>query len=203
MTQVKICGVQDPLHAEAAAHAGADAIGLVFAPSKRQVSIEKARDISSAVPKHVKKVGVFVNTDPEELVRIKEEVGLDFVQLHGDETPEFCRHLSIPYIKALSITTEQDLKKLEQYEADYMLLDSGNGPARGGNGTTFDWSLLKQISIDPSQFILAGGLHEENVQEAIEQTNPTMVDVSSGVETNSVKDPKKIKQFIERVKERS
>ncbi|SEQ15962.1 phosphoribosylanthranilate isomerase [Piscibacillus halophilus] len=204
MTQFKICGIQELEHAEAAVNAGADAIGFVFANSKRKVTVDQARHIAKQVPNHIKKIGVFVNSTKQELTEINREVGLDYVQLHGDESPEFCQSLSLPYIKALRIGSEQDLKRLNHYDnASYFLLDSATGPYRGGNGTTFDWELLKEATIDRNRFILAGGLNEDNIKQAIERTRPTMVDVSSGVETNGVKDPEKIKRLIQKVKERS
>ncbi|GEL77601.1 phosphoribosylanthranilate isomerase [Tenuibacillus multivorans] len=203
MTRVKICGIQKLKHAQAAVQAGTDAIGFVFANSKRQVTINQARRIAEQIPSHIKKIGVFVNSSREELETTVHQVGLDFVQLHGDESPEFCENLGLPYIKALRIQHESDLEQLKYYEgAHYFLLDSASGPHRGGNGTTFDWGLLKHQDIDRQRFILAGGLNADNVQEAIDQTQPTMVDVSSGVETDGDKDPDKINRFIKNAKER-
>ncbi|PKR77145.1 phosphoribosylanthranilate isomerase [Halalkalibacillus sediminis] len=201
MTGVKICGIQQTEHAKAAVDAGAEMIGFVFAESKRKVSLNQARDIAQHVPETVKKVGVFVNAPKQELLETARLVGLDYVQLHGDEEPDFCETLSIPYIKSLSVRHESDLQILDQYSsASYFLLDSANGPYRGGNGTTFDWSLIDQDTLDRERFILAGGLNEDNVTEAISTTNPAVVDVSSGVETDGVKDIEKIQRFIKQVK---
>ncbi|MGP4071625.1 phosphoribosylanthranilate isomerase [Piscibacillus sp. B03] len=204
MTQVKICGIKTLEHALAAAKSGADTIGFVFAESKRQVSVEEAARIAEQLPKHIKKIGVFVNASEVELENTFHQVGLDYVQLHGSESPQFCERLSLPYIKALRVKTEQDLEVLESYrQASYFLLDSATGPYQGGNGTTFDWRHLKRASIDRKKLILAGGLNETNIEDAIIQTNPAMVDVSSGVETNGTKDSEKIQRFIQKVKERS
>ncbi|GEN46028.1 phosphoribosylanthranilate isomerase [Alkalibacillus haloalkaliphilus] len=204
MTQVKICGIKHTTHANEAVNAGADFLGFVFAESKRQVTVEKAKHISSQIPTHVKKVGVFVNASLEELEQTAKTVGLDYVQLHGDETPEFCEQLTIPYIKSFRIRNEEDLKATTQYnDADYLLLDSATGPYHGGNGTTFDWFLVEELPFDQDRFILAGGLNQENVKLAIDQTNPQVVDVSSGVELEGQKNINLIQSFIKTVKETS
>ncbi|MBY0121362.1 phosphoribosylanthranilate isomerase [Bacillus sp. S/N-304-OC-R1] len=198
--KVKICGIQDTDTALSAIGFGADALGFVFAESKRQITADIAREIIGALPYEVLKVGVFVNEAAEEINRIVNETGINVIQLHGDETPEFCRQFSIPVIKALSIETAEDLNLLEQYSCDYFLLDSPKGKYRGGNGVTFDWSLLKQKKLENKKIILAGGLTIENVAQAINIAEPYMVDVSSGVETDGKKDQSKIKKFIEAAK---
>ncbi|HYK71523.1 MAG TPA: phosphoribosylanthranilate isomerase [Pseudoneobacillus sp.] len=198
--KVKICGVQDRQTAQFAVKAGADAIGLVFAESKRRISREQAKEIAAALPSNILKIGVFVNETKENLEAIFEEVGLTHVQLHGDESPDFCKKLDLPIIKAIQIASENDIQKINHYDCEYILLDSPFGKYRGGNGTTFDWQLLANQEFQKDRLILAGGLTLENVQEATELVNPFMVDVSSGVETNGFKDMKKIKLFIEKVK---
>jgi phosphoribosylanthranilate isomerase len=198
--KLKICGIQDIKTAEVAIENGADAIGFVFAESKRKISLEEARKIAENLPEKVLKIGVFVNETKEVLERTFEEVGLTHLQLHGDESPEFCRSIRYPVIKAIRVLSENDLLNIPQYDCDYILLDSPYGKYRGGNGTTFDWNLLKKIEIQNDKLILAGGLNIENVLEAIELGNPVMVDVSSGVETNGMKDHSKIVNFIQKVK---
>lgn len=198
--KVKICGIQDMKTAEIAIESGADAIGFVFAESKRKITLEEAREITVNLPVKVLKIGVFVNETKEVLERTFEEVGLTHLQLHGDESPEFCRSIPYPIIKAIRVRSEVDLLNIPQYDCDYILLDSPYGKYRGGNGTTFDWKLLKRINIQQDKLILAGGLNIENVLEAIELGNPVMVDVSSGVETNGIKDHLKIGDFIKKVK---
>jgi phosphoribosylanthranilate isomerase len=198
--KVKICGIQDLKTAEIAIESGADAIGFVFAESKRKISLGEAREISVSLPVKVLKIGVFVNETKEVLERTFEEVGLTHLQLHGDESPEFCRSIRYPVIKTISVRSEVDLLNIPQYDCDYILLDSPNGKYRGGNGTTFDWKLLKGIKTQQDKLILAGGLNIENVLEAIDLGNPVMVDVSSGVETNGIKDHSKIVDFIKKVK---
>ncbi|MGM8215503.1 phosphoribosylanthranilate isomerase [Bacillaceae bacterium W0354] len=203
MTEIKICGIKNIEHALAAVDAGADAIGFVFAKSKRQVTIDEAKDIADNLPSSVKKIGVFVNASKEVLEHTARFVGLDYIQLHGDETLHFCKKLNVPYIKSIRVKSEMDLQAVGIYQdAAYILLDSGIGPERGGNGTRFDWELLDRQHIDRNKLILAGGLTPENVQEAISLVQPAMVDVSSGVETGGVKDTQKIYTFVQNVKER-
>ncbi|GGI16391.1 phosphoribosylanthranilate isomerase [Gottfriedia solisilvae] len=196
---VKICGITDCKTAQFAIEAGADAIGFVFAESKRQISVSKAKEIIQTLPKHILKIGVFVNETKENLESIFEEVGLTHLQLHGDESPSFCQTLRYPVIKAIRIETELDINQIAEYPCDYILVDSPLGPYRGGNGTTFDWNLLNNKNIE-RKLILAGGLTIDNVLLASEIVKPVMVDVSSGVETDGKKDEKKIEAFINTVK---
>jgi len=196
--KVKICGITDLITAKSAIDAGADAIGFVFAESKRQIEINEAKKIIESLPDSVMKIGVFVNETKETLESIYQEVGLTHLQLHGDETPEFCRSLSFPVIKALRVQSEKDVEKIAEYDCDYILVDSPSGKYRGGNGTTFNWNLVRSKKVD--NLILAGGLTIENVIPACSVVKPIMVDVSSGVETNGKKDKEKIKSFIKKVK---
>lgn len=197
--KVKICGITDRKTAQYAIEAGADAIGFVFAESKRQISVSKAKEIVQAIPDHILKIGVFVNETKENLESIFEEVGLTHLQLHGDESPVFCHSLRYPVIKAIRIDSESAVDQIAQYDCDYILVDSPVGQYRGGNGTTFDWKLLFNKNIQ-SKLILAGGLTIDNVLEASKIVNPVMVDVSSGVETDGKKDEKKINAFIKKTK---
>jgi phosphoribosylanthranilate isomerase len=199
--KVKICGIRDRLTADYAIVSGADAIGFVFAESKRKISLEEARQITASLPEKVLKIGVFVNETKEVMERTFEEVGLTHLQLHGDETPEFCRSIRYPVIKAIRVMSDADLRIIPQFDCEYILLDSPNGKYRGGNGTTFDWNLMKEIKSQRDKLILAGGLTIDNVLEAIELGKPVMVDVSSGVETNGMKDHSKIADFIKKVKD--
>jgi phosphoribosylanthranilate isomerase len=200
MTKVKICGVQQLEAAMWAVEAGADAVGFVFADSKRRVTLEKAAAISDSLPAGILRIGVFVNATKEELQNAVEKVNLDYVQLHGDESPAFCSSLTVPYIKAVSINEKKDLDILPEYGGDMVLVDSGKGPHRGGNGTSFDWDYLKDDQSRSQKLILAGGLKKENVREAIHKVRPYMVDVSSGVESDGFKDKEKIEEFINEVR---
>lgn len=198
--KVKICGIRNMEAANCAVKNGADAVGFVFAKSKRRVSVETAKSIVSKLPKDILKVGVFVNPSLHEIENVVKKTGINLVQLHGNEPPEFCEKISLPIIKALSIETKEDLKKIHEYSCEYVLLDGPKGKYVGGNGIAFDWTYLSGFEFKGKKFILAGGLTQENIIDAIHETIPFMVDVSSGVETNGLKDLGKIKNFIERAK---
>lgn len=198
--KVKICGITDELTGMAAVQFGADAIGLIFAESKRRISVERAKEIVLQLPEQVYKVGVFVNETKEQIEKVAASVGLTHIQLHGDETATFSQSLSLPVIKAFSFQDNESLKNMDGFPSDYILLDSPKGKYRGGNGTAFEWDKVNQRLIDGKKVILAGGLNIDNVEQAIHIIKPFMVDVSSGVETNGTKDLAKIKAFIEKVK---
>ncbi len=198
--KVKICGITDKASALAAVEFGADALGFVFAESKRKIDTETAKKIISILPERVMKVGVFVNESKEEIEKIASQVGLTHVQIHGNETPEYCGTLTFPVIKAISIEGGADLEKMESFPCDYILLDGPKGKYHGGNGLSFDWDLVRNLSLKTKKIILAGGLTPENVKEAMQKAKPYMVDVSSGVETDGKKDLQKIKLFIEQAK---
>ncbi|MEW9501783.1 phosphoribosylanthranilate isomerase [Jeotgalibacillus marinus] len=197
--KVKICGLQQEEHVRESVSSGADFIGFVFAPSKRNVSIEQAQKLVAMLPSTVKSVGVFVNPTKEELEETIQQVGLDIVQLHGDETAEFCASISKPVIKAFSINSVEDFDQTNDYPVDYHLVDAPGSTYRGGSGHTFDWSLI-QNQQKKTSLILAGGLSVENITQAIKTVKPYAVDVSSGVETDGVKDGQKIQEFIQRAK---
>ncbi|WP_080845822.1 phosphoribosylanthranilate isomerase [Cytobacillus gottheilii] len=198
--KVKICGITDLNSAEAAIKAGADALGFVFAESKRQMTAEQAAAIIKHLPDSILKVGVFVNEDREKITAVIEKTGINVIQLHGDESPEDCLHYEVPVIKAIGISSSNDLKKVSQYDCEYYLLDSPKGKYRGGNGTSFNWEETKTFNKEGKKIILAGGLNAENVAEGIKMVDPYMVDVSSGVETNGVKDIDKMNEFLQSAK---
>lgn len=197
MTKVKICGLMEKEHVATAVEAGADAIGFVFAPSKRQITVEKAQELAKDIPSSVLKIGVFVNPTQEELEKAYREVPLDFVQFHGNESPDFVQSANYPCIKALSIRREEDVEHAKQYNTDFFLFDA----PQAGSGITFDWQLMKGHEVAKERVILAGGLNAENVAEAIQRVKPYMVDVSSGVERNGVKDNELIRTFIHAAKD--
>ena len=198
--KVKICGITDLTTAIAAVDYGADALGFVFAESKRKIPEVKAKEIIAHLPKEVLKVGVFVNESKEKIEEIAASVGLTHIQLHGDETPAFSESLSYPVIKAISIHDEQSLEAIEVYKCEYVLIDGPKGKYRGGNGLSFDWNSISAEDLKDKKVILAGGLHDENVEEALKLIKPYMVDVSSGVETEGKKDLNKIQSFIMKAK---
>ena len=192
MTKVKICGLSTKEAVEVAVSAGADYIGFVFAPSKRQVTLEQAAEMAKLIPANVKKVGVFVSPNRTELLEAIEKVGLDFVQVHGQVVDDLFENLSCASIQAVQVDGDGHVPNSQ---ADYLLFDA---PV-AGSGQTFDWGRLDTTELS-QPFFIAGGLNEDNVEEAIQHFTPYAVDVSSGVETNGQKDHEKIRRFIERVK---
>ncbi|WP_077623567.1 phosphoribosylanthranilate isomerase [Sediminibacillus massiliensis] len=197
---VKICGIKNKQAAADAVQAGADFLGFVFASSKRRVTKEQAKEIAETLPRRVKKIGVFVNESPEVINDIAESVGLDYAQLHGDESPEEMEEIKVPVIKAFQINSKEDFEQIASYPCEYYLLDSPAGKYRGGNGEAFDWSLAEYMPEVNGKIFLAGGLKPGNVQQAITEVKPAGVDVSSGVETNGEKDRDKIDAFIRAAK---
>ena len=192
MTKVKICGLSTKEAVGTAVSAGADYIGFVFAPSKRQVTLEQAAEMAKLIPANVKKVGVFVSPNRTELLEAIEKVGLDFVQVHGQVADDLFENLSCASIQAVQVDGDGHVPNSQ---ADYLLFDA---PV-AGSGQTFDWGQLDTTEL-AQPFFIAGGLNEDNVARAIQHFSPFAVDVSSGVETNGQKDHEKIRRFIERVK---
>ncbi|WP_342601172.1 phosphoribosylanthranilate isomerase [Psychrobacillus sp. FSL H8-0483] len=201
MTKVKICGLMEKEHVQMAVDAGADAIGFVFAPSKRKLTVEQAKELAKEVPPTVLKIGVFVNPSEQEIETAFREVPLDLVQYHGNETPAFIQTNAYPSVKALSVKSEDDVEHAKQFQTDYYLFDAPGTDYQGGSGLTFDWQLMKGHSIPADKVILAGGLNSTNVREAIQRVKPYMVDVSSGVEVDGRKDKELIRTFIRTVKD--
>ncbi len=205
VTRVKICGITRVEDALAAAQAGADAIGLVFyARSPRHVTLQQAAQLAAALPPFVTTVGLFVNAEEAFVREALAAVPLDLLQFHGDESPEYCAQFGKPYLKAIRVKAGVDLLQCAAHfhAAKGLLLDAHVEGIPGGTGAIFDWSLIpKQM---PLPVILSGGLDAENVAAAIEQVQPGAVDVSSGVEVNTlkgIKDAVKIARFIREVKQ--
>ena len=192
MTKVKICGLSTKGAIEAAVSAGADYIGFVFAPSKRQVTLAQAAELAKLIPSHIQKVGVFVSPSREELLEAIEKIGLDLVQIHGQVADDLFENLPCASIQAMQVDGNGHVPNSQ---ADYFLFDA---PV-AGSGQTFDWGQLDTTELT-QPFFIAGGLNEDNVEEAIQHFTPFAVDVSSGVESNGQKDHEKIRRFIERVK---
>jgi len=201
VTRVKICGIRTVEAARAAAEAGADAVGFVFwSKSRRFIRPDEAARISRVLPPFVVRVGVFVDERPEVMEEIAQTVGLDAVQLHGDEPPEVWGVLRRRVIKAIRVRDPSSLAQAAQYTVSAILLDTYVPDTYGGTGKPFDWSLAREVRGWGRPVILSGGLTPENVREAIEQVRPYGVDVSSGVETEGEKDPQKIRAFVQAVR---
>jgi phosphoribosylanthranilate isomerase len=195
LIRIKICGIQDAAAALAAAEAGADAVGLVFAPGKRQVNPKIAREICQALPPFVNKVGVFVNAGVEAVKEIAGLCGLDTLQFHGQESAAYCSQFQQTVIKAFPIKDEASLAQLAGFRNHTLLLDSYSAGQSGGTGCVFPWELASKAG-QAYRIILAGGLSADNVLAAIRAVRPVGVDVSSGVESNGKKDSRKIREFI-------
>lgn len=199
--RVKICGLTQSEDVASACKAGADALGFVFyEPSKRFVRISKAKQLSRQVPPFVQRVGLFVNPTEDYVQQVLNGVELDLLQFHGDETPEFCESFALSYIKALPVKPGFDVQKAIKAHsaARAFLLDTYKPGVPGGTGETFDWQLFPTSD---KPLILAGGLHAENVAQAIQTVAPYAVDVSGGVEASAgIKSAEKMQAFVKAAK---
>jgi len=196
--KVKICGITNLDDALAAVDAGAAALGFMFYESSpRHVSLTTAADIIRQLPPFIARVGVFVNPDGALVKKTIEVCGVDTLQFHGEEAPQFCRMFGLKTIKAFRVQGQESLSELRNYATDAWLLDSFVAGVRGGTGATFHWELALEAKKLGRPVILAGGLTSENVAEAVHQVRPYAVDVSSGVESSpGKKDPAKVRAFI-------
>lgn len=197
-TRVKICGITRLEDALAAIAAGADALGFVFYErSPRYIVPPMAAEIIHQLPPFVARVGLFVDAPAETVQQIATACHLDTLQFHGAETPDYCRALALPTYKAFRVRDRSILQQLPAYDTSAWLLDAYVAGQPGGTGERFDWSLAAEAKSLGKPIILAGGLTPENVAEAIRQTQPYAVDVSSGVESApGQKDPGKIAAFM-------
>lgn len=197
---VKICGITNLEDALAAVDAGADALGFNFYErSPRFIKPSDARSIIEQSPSTIMSVGVFVNeSGPEVVERIAEFVGLKAVQLHGDESPQYCRALGSRFvIKALRVVDGFAPQSVKEYETDAILLDAYAGNARGGTGRVIDWSIARRVRKLVPQLFLAGGLSAENVAEAIRKVEPYAVDACSSLEREpGIKDAGRVRAFV-------
>lgn len=197
-TRVKFCGITRPQDALHAASIGVDAIGLVFyEKSPRSVSIAQALEIVRVLPPFITRVGLFVNAEQSVVQYTAEQVGIDLLQFHGDESAEACSGYGKPYIKAIRMRKGLDLQTIfKQYQqASGLLLDTYNKALYGGTGEQFDWSMIPEMRKLP--IILAGGLGPDNVDTAIKMVRPYAVDVSGGIESaKGIKDVEKMNAFI-------
>lgn len=198
MVKVKICGLSRPCDIEAVNVEKPDYIGFVFAESRRKVVPEQALELRRMLRADIIPVGVFVDERIDNILSLIRKGIIDIVQLHGTENEAYIQKIKTmtdkKIIKAISVQNRGDAQKWSNTAADYLLLDNKSG----GTGESFDWGLIGKIE---TPYFLAGGLSIENIGEALTQTAPFAVDISSGVETDGLKDPLKIKEFIRRVRE--
>jgi phosphoribosylanthranilate isomerase len=201
MVRVKICGITNIEDALQAVAAGADALGLVFhEASPRHVTPEQAATIIRALPPFVQAVGLFVNATAEFVNATAGQCRLDLVQLHGDESPEYCGLIERRVVKAFRVKDITSLDPLKEYQVAGYLLDAWSPSAYGGTGMAFNWEVAK-VAEKYSPIILAGGLTPDNVRSAVEIVAPYAVDVSSGVEASpGRKDPARVREFIRQAK---
>ncbi len=202
MLKIKICGITNLEDALSAIEYGTDALGFVFYPrSPRAITPDRARAIITQLPPFVTTVGVFVDEDRTRLEQIVTKTGIDMIQLHGSEPPEYCANLGKKVIKAIRVKELTDLEPLKHYRVSAFLLDTYSPDAVGGTGLIFNW----EIAIEAKRFgniILAGGLNPENVEHAVKMVQPYGVDVASGVEGSEKgrKNHNKLRLFIERAR---
>jgi len=212
MTRIKICGLTRPEDAALAAELGAWALGVIFAAeSPRCVSLAKAQDVFAAGMKAATgageaplRVGVFVNASMGEIEEAVRACRLDAVQLHGEESPEFCtgvrERLGVAVIKAVRVSGPETVSGVVRFDTDFVLLDTYHPERRGGTGEAFDWSLAASLpeTVRVQRLVLSGGLNPENSAAAVQATMPFAVDVASGVESApGIKDPDKLRQMFE------
>ncbi|MBM4322962.1 MAG: phosphoribosylanthranilate isomerase [Deltaproteobacteria bacterium] len=201
MTWIKICGITNIENAFEASFLGVDALGFIFAPSQRRVEPSIAKKIIRPLPKTLLKVGVFVDEDPKEVMRIIDYCALDALQFHGQEPPEYCQKFFHPVLKAIRIKNLDSLREIENYRNVTILLDSYSPHQAGGTGNPFSWDIALRAK-ERGTFVLSGGLNPNNVGEAIKKVKPWGVDVCSGVEMlPGKKDSSKMAEFIRRVRE--
>jgi phosphoribosylanthranilate isomerase len=195
---VKICGITREQDARLAVSLGATAIGFIcWRSSPRYVAPADGARIADVLPPSVRRVGVFVNADRDEIERVAREIGLDTVQLHGDESPELARDLGWPVIRALSLDAIGTSDVLERWAKVPILLDAHDPVRHGGTGRTIDWDRAAQVARS-REVILAGGLRPETIAEAVTRVRPAGVDISSGVESApGIKDESRLRALFD------
>jgi len=199
MKKIKICGLKRLEDVGYVNESMPDYAGFVFAKSRRQVDMSCAEELCNALDKNIRKVGVFVNETLENIRLISEVCRLDVVQLHGEESPGFAQALPIETWKAFRIRTKEDLKRIEEYAVEGIVLDAFKKDCHGGSGEAFNWDYLKGLQSEKKIF-LAGGIHLGNIGQALKIAGIEGIDVSSGVERDGKKDPVKIQKIIDEVR---
>ncbi|MDP3920843.1 MAG: phosphoribosylanthranilate isomerase [Candidatus Omnitrophota bacterium] len=200
MTRVKICGNMIPADARLAYDLGADYLGLIFAESKRRLTVGQAKLIMDAVPDFSNFVGVFCNQPKQEVLVTVEELGIKILQFHGDETALYCESFQkrgCHVIKTFRIKDAMSIKRINDYDVDHFLFDTYKKGEHGGTGLMFDWNFIEDYPHVHEKLFLAGGLSVKNLASAIAKVGPYAVDVSSGVEQSvGKKDPALLEEFI-------
>jgi len=198
--KVKICGNTNAQDARLAHDFGADYLGLIFAESKRKITLDTALTIRAELESFQNFVGVFCNQPKAEVENAAKELKLSHLQFHGDETALYCRYFSdngFKVIKTFHVRDARSLKRIEEYDTEYFLLDTYHASERGGTGTAFDWGLLDEGNLTHEKLFLAGGLNCGNIAQAIQKGRPFAVDVASGVESSpGQKSPELLENFI-------
>lgn len=204
MTLIKICGITNLDDAFAAVSAGADALGFNFyKPSPRYITPRRAREIIDQLPESLLTVGVFVNEEPDAVRTIANEAGMRALQLHGDESPEYCRELAADYyvIKTFAVSGTFDIQTTKAYEVEAIMLDTKHNSVRGGTGQVFDWSVAQRLRPTIPKLFLAGGLSPENIENAIKTVRPFAVDACSALEERpGKKNPDRLRVFVNTVR---
>ena len=202
MIPVKICGITSCEDAEIAVNYGASAIGMIFYEgSPRYIYPDKAEEWIAAIPSKMKKVGVFVNEKWKNIKTIVEKLNLDYIQLHGNESPEYCDKMIRPVIKAFRVGTDFDPAVLGNFQVHAFLFDTFQKGKPGGTGRRFNWGLISGLKTD-TPFILSGGLNPDNINEGIETVQPSAVDISSGIESElGIKDKVKVEKLFNTIEQ--
>ena len=199
---VKICGLKTHEEIELVNQFPIISAGFIFAPSKRQVTTGQAKELIHSLRKDIKKVGVFVNSPIEEVLRAVRAYKLDVIQLHGDESVDYIQQIPCKVWKTIPIKDASSLKQVEIYGkvVDGLLFETHHEGMRGGSGKAFDWSLLAKRPKLEASLILAGGLSPENIRQAIDVVKPNVIDVNSGLEVNGYKNYERTKKLFEELK---
>lgn len=200
--RIKICGMTRYEDARVACNLGVDALGFIFHPkSKRFITPEQAREIIRKLPPYVSRVGVFVDTPTDDVISVARYCQLDTIQLHGNESPEFCEGIPYPVVKTIAIGPETSLAILDQYSPSGFLLDTWSNSGSGGTGKTFDWRIAAKACQTRSNVILAGGLGPSNILDALNTVKPYGIDLNSGVEISpGIKNPLKMRDCVNLVR---
>lgn len=201
-TKIKICGCKRREDIELVNKFRPDYVGFVFASSPRRVSFEIAKELNGILSKEIQSVGVFVNEPLEQIINLCNHQVIDVIQLHGDETSEYIKILkkevSQPIIKAVRVISKEQIQKFDESPCDFLLLDTYHKRNYGGSGIAFDWSMIPELS---KPYFLAGGLHLDNVKQAVNECRPYGIDLSSGVEVDGYKNEAKIRELMNELNE--